>query len=412
MGSNLLNSRKESVSHQYGRLCIFFILLSSIIQSYWGFVRNATPFWKAIIAVLCWLSIYYAFLLSKRIRLLPQYVKTAYVIMLFIMIVGFFRSLLFTHVLAGNRFVVLFSNVYAALNVATIVFLLSVHDFSHLKYLYKGTLALIVCSVIFLPFNYGKITHSYSLSFILTYIIIFFPYVSVRNKFYILFGIAISFLAFLGGGRQVGLTLIFVSLAYFSSQFLSKKKIFILSLLLIVTPLMFIYFYDSIGSIFRLLSNEFSQDENMSSDTRTFLYLEFFEDFRGKTLWDMLFGQGSIAYYYSFYFDAGEGFIENRRRFGIEIPILQWIMQCGVVFVICFTYIVYQSVNKLYRCGNNSICKMAMILISGYYFSCYVSNFNGCNISHLGFWLLVSISFNDMLLQMPDSKINLLLNKW
>ena len=55
------------------------------------------------------------------------------------------------------------------------------------------------------------------------------------------------------------------------------------------------------------------------------------------------------------------------------------------------------------------MCQIASIMISGIYLNMFVSNLIGCNLSTLGFWFLISIAFNEVLLNASDDEIKLYL---
>lgn len=48
------------------------------------------------------------------------------------------------------------------------------------------------------------------------------------------------------------------------------------------------------------------------------------------------------------------------------------------------------------------MAQCASILIAGYYLNCYVSNLVGCNISHLGFWMLIGLALNGNIIRYKD----------
>ena len=135
--------------------------------------------------------------------------------------------------------------------------------------------------------------------------------------------------------------------------------------------------------------------EGLNVDTRTFLWIEFFSDMFSQSTFTQFFGKGVLGYYESDWFST-------LHRFGIEIPVLQWILQAGYFYVICLSLLMFFSIYYLYKYGQNKMCLVASVMIAGVYFNMYVSNLIGCNISTLGIWFMIGIAFNSNFLLIND----------
>lgn len=383
----------------FASLSILFIFISTILQSIFGFARNATPFFKLLIALFCWLSIFFAYRSSKNIKTMPLTYRWPFIILTIDVIIAFFHSVFWGQVYAGEKYVVLFTNMYALLNMVPFLYACAFPDFKHIRLLLKLTLLSIPINLVILLLFPNTTIHSYFLSYFLIYIPFLLHYVNKKQFLSLIFGAALSLAAFFGGGRQILITMVFAALAYTTPKFVNKKIAFIGALALIVLPIFYIWFFGSnYGYIFNYLDTNVSDNEDLSGNTRTFLYVECMSDYFGRNRFTQIFGQGPLAYYESDFFAV-------YNRLGIEVPILEWLMQGGIIYYLCFIAICTVSTFHLYRYGNNKLCQSMMIMIPAYFLMSHVSNFVGCSILQLGFWGMIGLSCNEQILTADDDEL-------
>lgn len=401
-----------STERRYSKLIIMLVCMSSVIQCLFGYGRNAPTVFKMVIALLLWVALGYAYRLSYCIRKWPKMAQVLFILLFANVGLAFVYTFLFGTVLAGNKYVVLTTNLYTSFNVINILFVFALTSIRSLKYLGKAMYWYIPLTFLCTLVNFTKVTHGYSLSYLLVFCFLLYPYVSKRLRLWLGIGALASLLCFLGGGRQVLLSFVLALLAWQAPRFFSKKLLLIGCVILLVMPLAYVYLYDQVGSLFKILSKSVSENDGMNTDTRTFLYVEFAEDFlMQRNLFQQLFGKGCVAYYFSQYFFENDIDGVDGMRICNEVPVLQYISQCGVVYFLLFSSLIVVAIKRLYSLGRSRMTSTAMILIAAYYFSCYVSNYNGCSLLHLGFWMLIGIAFNDKLLKMSDKEIRLVLKK-
>lgn len=382
----------------YGKYAIYSIFFSTVIQAFWGYAYNAEPFWKFFIALGCWFTVFFS---MKNIAVLKRYPMTIKLIVVGIMTIiamAFAYSLFYGTAYSGEKMVVIFTNLYSTLDLVSIVFIFAMVCIDDFRVLIKVTKWMIPISIVLLIFNYQVTIESYFLNYILIYSAVFLPYVSKRDYIFFIVGYLLTLFAFWGGGRQTALLLPFVLISMLVPMFLNKKYTYYISLLILISIMFLVYYSIYHESIFYMMANTESNTQYDTTDTRTFLWTEFYEDFYKQPLPIQLFGKGVLGYYESDSFKL-------MHRLGIEVPILQWILQAGCVYFVLFTVIVILSIHRLYVVGNNKMSQCASILIAGYYFNCYVSNLLGCNISHLGFWMLVGFAWNSNIVKMNDVKL-------
>ena len=212
-------------------------------------------------------------------------------------------------------------------------------------------------------------------------------------------GVIMAMFAFFGGGRQIIISLGFMLMAWIIPRFVSKKWVLAISLALIISPIFFVWFYgENYGDIFWRLEANVEGREKLSGNTRTFLYQEVTEDLQQRERVSQLVGQGMLAYYESWAFEAD-------NRFGVEVPILQWIMQCGITFYMLFILLCVSAIIYIYVHGQNRLTATISIMLGAFFFMCHVSNFTGCNTMHLGFWGMLGMSFSPLFLEASDETI-------
>lgn len=380
----------------YGRCAIWCLFVSTIVQSIAGYARDATPFWKFIIAVFCWLGVFFCLRKVKWLKTLPFVVRFIINNMILLIATALFQSLLFGKVYSGQKIVVIFTNMYCLLDLIGVFFITAVTTFDDFKVLISVTKWMVPISVFILFFNYKVAVESYFLTYITIYSTIFLPYIKKRLAYTFIVGYLLSLFAFFGGGRQAALLLVFTFISIALPFFLNKKWTFLISIIIIVCPLVLVYYSINYESIFRILSMANNSSQYDVTDTRTFLWVELFDDFLRQPILIQFLGKGVVGYYSSDFFGT-------THRLGIEVPCLQWIMQAGFAYVALFAIIVLLAIRNLYAYGNNKMSQCASILIAGYFFNCFVSNLVGCNISHLGFWMLIGLAFNRNILEMSDN---------
>lgn len=387
----------NSLSTNYSRFIIVLMFISTAIQAVSGYARDASMGFKMILSLLCWASIILSLLQKKHAKQELGKVKLVYVAIASVIVISVLHSLLFGVAYAGNKYFVLFGNMYGALNIVCFFFVTSMLSAYDLKFLRNITIAYTCMSIVLLLLNYSVTIDSYFLIYPLTYAMLFVPYVKQRTRVFVVLGMLLSYFAFIGGGRQAVLFWAFNIAAYMSYKWLPKKTVCIGSIIAMLLPwILLLYSIWTGESIFEVLSGSMtSSEDGLNTDTRTFLYLETYTDFAPQSWLTILFGKGALAYYDSDWFST-------YNRLGVEIPILEWMLQAGVVYVLLFTIICFVAVVRLYKYGNSNLCKIASVLIASYYFNCFVSNLNGCNISIMAFWFLIYLSNNSRMCEMDD----------
>lgn len=396
----------------YGLLAVSLILISTIIQAFFGYTREANEWAKALIAICCWGAVVYSL---GNIKNIQRFSKTGLVLicsMGVLVMWSIINVILFGEVIDGNKYLVTFGNMYGALNLTGIAFLFALNSLHDVRRLRKAACIMVIVSIILVIFRFKESIDSYFLTYICAFAPLFIFYSKKISQATLLLGLVLSLLCFYGGGRQAAFFFVFAFSALIGAKILSKQWVFYISMLIMLLPFLFMYISLRYGSIFdiALTSLDLSSapqtmnDEELTADNRTFLWLEFLFDFQNHSQSIQWFGQGAVAYYES-------SFFKTIHRMGIEVPILQLTMQAGLSYVILFSIFVFYTIFRLYKYGENKICKIASILIAAFYFDSYICNTNGCSIMQFGVWFMFSIAFNEELLTFDDESLKKILSQ-
>lgn len=191
-----------------------------------------------------------------------------------------------------------------------------------------------------------------------------FFFQSKRIKWIIIFSIPIYLLITFLVSQRVNVLFLALIFIFTFIQFLTIFKI--KPTLLIFTVILL-----SIASLIALSKfdefiNKITQNEELTTDTRTFLFEELFQDMSNSELW---LGRGAMGTYYSQYFDnltqlGFEG--DSETRSVNEVGYLQIILKGGYVMMILYLLILLPAAYLGIFKSKNTISKMSGFFILSY----------------------------------------------
>lgn len=157
-------------------------------------------------------------------------------------------------------------------------------------------------------------------------------------------------------------------------------------------------------SIFKFTKQSTSGDD-LLHDTRTFLYIEVFEDLtNAKSLW---IGKGAMGTYYSDFFHHSGGDTENRNH--VEVGVLSIMLKMGIIGYLLHAAILLSAAYMgMYRSNNSVSFGIGLILLQyfGLMFLKYPIAFT---LDNFLLWFFIGISSSRRFRQMSD--FDLLKNK-
>lgn len=173
---------------------------------------------------------------------------------------------------------------------------------------------------------------------------------------------------------------------FFHSKFF--KTLFLLIALVLVY---FVSFHFT--QFFELLIESFNLNIVSTTDTRSFLFLELFADFKNS---DFLLGRGYLGTYYSPYFQEwrGEGG-DHFQRFSVEVGFLQLILKGGITLLVATSFVFLRNIYLgfvNYKSNTFIFFTALWLLIEFIMFS--IENFPSFSVHFFFIWILVGILVN------------------
>jgi len=191
--------------------------------------------------------------------------------------------------------------------------------------------------------------------------------------------------------------------------FKSKKFNIFFFLALLFAPLLILYNYFYTNFIEIFLENMFNLNliNHIFTDTRTFLYKEFFNEFFQEDIFHILFGKGSLGTYYSNYFDVN--YYDLNSDFYIrsisEVGIIQLILKGGFVYIFIFytilILIIFRSINN----SNNRYITIQTFNLLFFILFMYFENIPSYSFLYISFWIIAGICSNKAFIKLNDESI-------
>lgn len=396
------------------QLSINILAVATLIaSSIWGLYFMLPGPIKAIYSLCAWTSIAlfpYA-LIQNNVFLRPaKWLLAALILMAILQIV---RTALADDAYLyafGNKWLTLFGNEYTTLLLIPPMFTY-LGTLTYAPTILKRTTTFYMVSAIVL-----SILGKAPVAMLTTFIIVFYPYWSPKYRLCLIIAFIITFIKATTGDNPTRMFLIVMVFAIcthylvYRLQNIKLQKIFAITI--IVTPIIvfvpLLTLTDGEQGTFEIIQHYILQesgDEQMASDTRTFLYKEMSEDLSTNNAW--LIGKGAYSVYYSFYFDGGG--VGSFGRISSEVPFLTHLLRGGILYVVVYygllVYAIYLGVWK----GRNKFVKSVALIALGWYFNSFIGDITGFRFYHLAFFLLLGCCLSPWWLNRTDNEIKKLL---
>jgi len=331
-------------------------------------------------------------------------------------IISLFNSLLFpeqltsTGVYIGNKLTTLFGNEYCLPMMLVPLYVLLAEYLPDLQTVYKYQKLLVL---------FGVFTFFISPSILLvtTWLaFLFYPYTVGKEKIYALvvtFGCIFSGF-FIENTMRTYLIVLALGVTNYVIvyRFYNLTVIKILSFALIIIPLFYsvqmIIMPDI--SIFEYLSEQIlgnTNNEEISADTRTFLYIEIVEDLTKSEAW--LFGKGADAHYFSYYFlNSTSGNGDFFYRLCTEVTFLQNLLRGGVFYAVSYIILFIMAIYKGLTSNNRFVLYISLMASSWFAIS-FMSFLHGASWLTISFFILLGCCLNQRWLDYSDEEIELMM---
>lgn len=205
-------------------------------------------------------------------------------------------------------------------------------------------------------------------------------------------------------------------------RFLLSKKIFnSIMLFLLINPIvLFILGITGTFNIFNIseyIEGEYTtdvvvkgkkKDENLTADTRTFLYVEVLSSAINNEY--IYFGRTPARGNDSQFFGkdiANDLGLSNKERFSNEVSILNIFTWTGLVGVILyFIVFLYASILAINQ-SNNFFAKIVGLFVSFRWMYAWVEDFSRFDLSNIILWILISLCFSIKFRRMSDIEVKI-----
>jgi hypothetical protein len=143
-------------------------------------------------------------------------------------------------------------------------------------------------------------------------------------------------------------------------------------------------------------------EDNLLSDTRTFLYIEVLQSAEKYDSW--ILGRSPSRGNYSDSF--GEFDLNNRNeRYSNEVGVLNYFTWLGIVGVILLLSVYVQATKFAVLCSENIYAKILGIFISFRWAFSWIEEINIFHIQYVYLWFMIGLCFSEKFRKMSDNEV-------
>lgn len=231
------------------------------------------------------------------------------------------------------------------------------------------------------------------------------PFQSGRKKLIIIAGsILLFYLALVTEYRIMNIRIALLYLSVIALYFFRRFNIkLILFAAILSLSLPFYFLIESVRngeSAFEKYRPE-SNNEELTDDTRTFLYTEVYADLKQNN--KLLIGKGSNGYYYSPYFDEYGG--DTDERLSVEVGILALLLKGGIIAVILNLSILFIAIFlAFFRTNNYFVMSIGLMLVI-HTIILFITNYLDYSLYNVALWFFIGICLSKKIRLLNDTEI-------
>lgn len=231
------------------------------------------------------------------------------------------------------------------------------------------------------------------------------PFQSGRRKLIIIAGsILLFYLALVTEYRIMNIRIALLYLSVIALYFFRRFNIkLILFAAILSLSLPFYFLIESVRngeSAFEKYRPE-SNNEELTDDTRTFLYTEVYADLKQNN--KLLIGKGSNGYYYSPYFDEYGG--DTDERLSVEVGILALLLKGGIIAVILNLSILFIAIFlAFFRTNNYFVMSIGLMLVI-HTIILFITNYLDYSLYNVALWFFFGICLSKKIRLLNDTEI-------
>ena len=203
--------------------------------------------------------------------------------------------------------------------------------------------------------------------------------------------------------RELLLIISLIALFFYRKFFF--KWILKVTFLILLVPFIFIQSSISTGQSAIKQNLSSISDQELSSDTRTFLYTEVFEDLLINDA--LIFGKGANGTYYSDFFNQTGG--DTDTRLTVEVGVLAILLKGGLIGLLFYFLILYTSIYyAFFRSNNFYVVGIGFMLII-YSLILFIQNSISYSSHNIYIWFFIGICLSKEMRNMSNPEIKALL---
>lgn len=264
-------------------------------------------------------------------------------------------------------------------------------------YLFKIFPILLVITILlsmlslFMPVAYSYGTLEWMAFLVLMFLT--FPYQSRMNKIIIIIALLFYFILSYQTALRIHFIFIFMILAVLMFEQIRGSSVSIIKKIIILFSIMFIMIISPL--VLDNIENKMKQTDSLTTDTRTFLFVELFDDLSAS---EELIGRGALGTYYSPYFymlkRLGVEGGDHYQRSISEVGYLQIIFKGGYVMLVLYLLILLPAAYLGIFRSNNYIARMSGYLILLYLIIWLVSYYPVYSAEYILLWMAVGTALS------------------
>ncbi len=175
---------------------------------------------------------------------------------------------------------------------------------------------------------------------------------------------------------------------------------------LLILPLVFIQYSIQIGESAIQQNLSKIQDDELSTDTRTFLYMEVYEDLVENK--QLVYGKGANGTYYSNYFSSAEG--DSETRLTLEVGVLSLLLKTGLIGVTLYLLLLFISIYfAFFRSHNYYVVGVGLMLFI-HVILFFVENIISFSSYNLFVWFFIGVCLSKEVRSMSNLEIKNIIN--
>lgn len=240
------------------------------------------------------------------------------------------------------------------------------------------------------------------------FLALFYPVVPMKGKIFILIFTSLVLFSDLGARSNI-IKFIFPFLClffYYYRSFFLLKVLKTMRLVFIILPwILFSLAVTDTFNVFRMeeyLGKEIVEkkvgdngeiiEENLTADTRTFLYIEVLQTAKKYNSW--LIGRSPARGNETEYFALHSDVTGREERLGNEVAVLNIFTWTGLVGVIFYFFVFYQASYLAIYKSHNSFSKILGLFVAFRWLYAWVEDINYFTLDYIFIWVMIGLCFS------------------